>query len=210
MLRRSFTGSPPSTRLPSISTSPDVGSTMRLIMRSRVVLPQPDEPTKTVVLRDGSTRLKSFTARVPSGNRLVTLRNSIKAVSSRELRCDLDAGREGDVAGEVLADAVERGRIRVRIRPGEVFVQFSARLHGVVLANALPRAGVGRRALDEGAVDDGCRWEVPVAFDADEIALVGLGDDGSCEYSLHGPASSDVVPAYKTCRTSSRGGVGRP
>jgi hypothetical protein len=44
-------------------------------MRRSVVLPHPDEPTKTVVLRDGMTRLKSSTARVPSGNSLVTLLN---------------------------------------------------------------------------------------------------------------------------------------
>ena len=50
---------------------------MRLIMRSRVVLPQPDEPTKTVVLCAGMTRLKSSTARVPSGNSFVTPVNSI-------------------------------------------------------------------------------------------------------------------------------------
>ncbi len=52
---------------------------MRLIIRSSVVLPQPDEPTSTVVLWDGRTKLKSSTATVPSGNRLVTERNSIMA-----------------------------------------------------------------------------------------------------------------------------------
>ncbi len=46
-------------------------------MRSRVVLPQPLEPTKTVVVRDGMTRLKSSTALVPSGYVLRTERNSI-------------------------------------------------------------------------------------------------------------------------------------
>ena len=45
---------------PSISIVPELGSTMRLIMRSSVVLPEPDEPTSTVVLRDGMTRLKSI------------------------------------------------------------------------------------------------------------------------------------------------------
>ena len=77
MLRRSATGSRSCTLSPSISMTPAVGSTMRLIMRSSVVLPQPEEPTKTVVLREGSTRLKSSTARVPSGNSFVTERNSI-------------------------------------------------------------------------------------------------------------------------------------
>ena len=59
-----------------------VGSTIRLIMRSSVVLPQPDEPTKTVVLWAGSTRLKSSTATVPSANRFVTDRNSIDMAPS--------------------------------------------------------------------------------------------------------------------------------
>ena len=45
---------------------------MRLTMRSSVVLPQPDEPTKTVVECDGMTRLKSPTAVVPSANVLET------------------------------------------------------------------------------------------------------------------------------------------
>ena len=43
---------------------------MRLIIRSSVVLPQPEEPTSTVVWWDGSTKLKSSTATVPSGNSL--------------------------------------------------------------------------------------------------------------------------------------------
>ncbi|BAS10024.1 hypothetical protein AHiyo4_34460 [Arthrobacter sp. Hiyo4] len=37
------------TSLPSTVITPDVGSTMRLIIRSEVVLPQPDGPTKTVM-----------------------------------------------------------------------------------------------------------------------------------------------------------------
>lgn len=79
MLRRSVTASRFRMLSSSISMSPLVGSTMRLIMRSSVVLPHPDDPTKTVVFREGMTRLKSSTARVPSGNSLVTLLNSIMA-----------------------------------------------------------------------------------------------------------------------------------
>ena len=37
------------TSFPSTVMTPDVGSTMRLIIRSEVVLPQPDGPTKTVI-----------------------------------------------------------------------------------------------------------------------------------------------------------------
>src|SRR3978361_1873250 len=61
----------------SISMTPEDGSTMRLIMRSSVVFPQPDEPTKTVVLRDGITTLKLSTAWVPSGYSFETDLNSI-------------------------------------------------------------------------------------------------------------------------------------
>ncbi len=50
---------------------------MRLIMRRRVVLPQPDDPTNTVVWRDGMTTLKSSTACVPSGYSFETDLNSI-------------------------------------------------------------------------------------------------------------------------------------
>jgi hypothetical protein len=77
MLLRSVTGAFAEMSSPSISTRPLDGSTMRLIMRSRVVLPLPDEPTSTVVLRDGISRLKSSTARVPSSNCFVTDTNSI-------------------------------------------------------------------------------------------------------------------------------------
>ncbi|GGK95782.1 hypothetical protein GCM10009769_12390 [Curtobacterium luteum] len=60
-----------------MDTDPDVGSTMRLIIRRRVVLPQPLDPTKTVVVREGMTRWKSSTAVVPSGYVFRTDRNSI-------------------------------------------------------------------------------------------------------------------------------------
>ena len=52
---------------PSMRTRPEVGSTIRLIIRSRVVLPQPLDPTNTVVVCGGSWALKSATAVVPSG-----------------------------------------------------------------------------------------------------------------------------------------------
>ena len=77
MLRRSCTLSCVATSSPSIRICPEVGSTIRLIIRSSVVLPHPEEPTNTVVLCEGRTKLKSSTATVPSGNRLVTERNSI-------------------------------------------------------------------------------------------------------------------------------------
>src|SRR5674476_1341876 len=65
---------------------PDDGSTIRLIMRSSVVLPQPDEPTRTVVVRDGIVRLKPSTARAPPANCLLTDSNSIIKNLSRRRR----------------------------------------------------------------------------------------------------------------------------
>ena len=53
--------------LPSISTAPPVGSIIRLIIRSEVVLPQPDGPTNTVILPVGISIVRSSTAGVPSG-----------------------------------------------------------------------------------------------------------------------------------------------
>ncbi len=82
MFRRSWTLSWLATSTSSISTCPEVGSTILLIIRSSVVLPQPDEPTSTVVWWDGRTKLKSSTATVPSGNSLRTDRNSIMDVGS--------------------------------------------------------------------------------------------------------------------------------
>src|SRR6188768_1413208 len=62
---------------PSMRIDPLDGSTIRLIMRSRVVLPEPDDPTSTVVLREGMTSEKSSTATASSVKRLDTARNSI-------------------------------------------------------------------------------------------------------------------------------------
>jgi hypothetical protein len=60
---------------PSIVISPLVGSMSRLIIRSSVVLPQPEEPTNTVVLW-GQHEAEIVDA-VPSAKRFVTERNSI-------------------------------------------------------------------------------------------------------------------------------------
>ncbi len=82
MLRRSWTLSFVAMSTPSMRIWPDVGSIMRLIMRRSVVLPHPEDPTRTVAWWAGRTKLKSSTATVPSGNCLVTDRNSIIVASS--------------------------------------------------------------------------------------------------------------------------------
>ena len=59
---------------------PEVGSIIRLIMRSDVVLPQPEGPTSTVILPVGASRSRSSTATVPSG---VLLRDAVEAIMRR-------------------------------------------------------------------------------------------------------------------------------
>ncbi len=58
---------------------PEVGSTMRLIIRSEVVLPQPEGPTKTVMAPLSMDMVSSSTAGCPLWYCLVTLWNSIMA-----------------------------------------------------------------------------------------------------------------------------------
>src|SRR5450755_1271037 len=79
MPRRSSVGEVVEWSRSSIQIRPLVGSIMRLIMRRLVVLPQPEGPTKTVILPDGAVRLRSSTAIVPSGYCLVTDSNRIIA-----------------------------------------------------------------------------------------------------------------------------------
>ena len=64
---------------PSSRTRPLVGSIIRLIMRSVVVLPQPLGPTSTMVWPAGTSRLSSSTATVPPGYRFVTFSKVITA-----------------------------------------------------------------------------------------------------------------------------------
>ena len=56
---------------------PDVGSSIRLIMRSEVVLPHPDGPTKTVILPVGASSDEIVDGDVSSPKRLVTDSNRI-------------------------------------------------------------------------------------------------------------------------------------
>src|SRR5690606_24631190 len=100
---------------------------------------------------------------------------------------------ERDVPRDVFAHALERARIRVRVTPGLVRMRLTVDLQRVVLRLALPRTGVGSRARHEHSRSHRGQREVPVALDRDEFALVGVGDHGSCEYSLHGHVSSDSV-----------------
>ncbi len=77
MPRRSVAASTSAVFWSSSQIVPEVGSIMRLIMRKEVVLPQPDGPTSTVICPEGATRLRPFTAMVPSPYRLTTESNRI-------------------------------------------------------------------------------------------------------------------------------------
>lgn len=193
---------------------------MRLIMRSSVVLPHPEDPTNTVVLRDGSTRLKSLTAVVPSGNCLVTLRNSITIIlrsvdrrGGRQRRgcgiqrsCgDFDPGVERDEAREILADAVEGTGERSGVRPCVVGVQLAARLHGVVLRIALPGARVLGRALDErsSVIDAGGKYQLPSMRARSLSSASAMTVPASTAFMVLPPRM--WVRAYKRCATFGRG-----
>lgn len=69
------------TSTPSIRTRPLVGSSIRLIIRSVVVLPLPDDPTSTVTVPDGISNESESTATLPSRKRFVTCSSSITRVT---------------------------------------------------------------------------------------------------------------------------------
>src|SRR5687768_8431157 len=79
MDRRSSAAGTDVTSLPATVMVPDVGSTILLIMRSDVVLPQPDGPTNTVMQPLSMNMLRLSTAGSPPWYCLVTLWNAIMA-----------------------------------------------------------------------------------------------------------------------------------
>ena len=79
MDRRSSAAGTAVTSLPPTVMVPEVGSTIRLIMRREVVLPQPDGPTNTVMEPWSMDMLNPSTAGCPLWYCLVTLWNSIMA-----------------------------------------------------------------------------------------------------------------------------------
>src|SRR5690348_9511532 len=96
---------------------PLVGSTSRLIMRSVVVLPQPDGPTSTHTSPSGTNRLSSWTATRPFGNCLVTASSRITTAARVGERPGYRNARSGygDRGG---ARGVRRGNAR-RLVVGE-------------------------------------------------------------------------------------------
>src|SRR5689334_22808978 len=82
MPRRSSAAGTDAVSSSSSQTVPDVGSTIRLTIRSEVVLPQPEGPTRTVIRPDGATRSSPSTAVVPPGYRLTTESNLITGITA--------------------------------------------------------------------------------------------------------------------------------
>src|SRR5260370_41691840 len=76
---------------------------------------------------------------------------------------------EGDIAGVVLADPVERGRVRVGGAPRRVVVRGTGHRDVVVLGDALPRAAVRRRAVTEHAGSCVGGREVVVPRDSEQF-----------------------------------------
>src|ERR1700712_3588257 len=107
MRRRSSTGSAFVTSSPSRMMRPLVGSMSRLTIFSVVVLPHPDGPTRQTSSPRGTAREISFTATVPSANRLLTLSRAIAtspAEATPEPACAArPAGSPGGSASAAVA-----------------------------------------------------------------------------------------------------------
>ena len=67
MERRNATVGCTATSSPASSTAPEVGVTILLTIRISVVLPDPDEPSSTVVECSATSRVMPPTPTVPSG-----------------------------------------------------------------------------------------------------------------------------------------------
>src|SRR5690606_23719400 len=156
MRRRSGTGAIVATSTPSISTEPRVGSTIRLMSLSSVVLPLPDEPTRTVMRRAGMMRLKSLTASAPPSKVFETERNSIICGLYRETSSECSVkravcGLTGLLDDRAVALGVEAERASVEPvceREGHLeLVDESVTLEPVVLCEDVDeRLDHGRKA----------------------------------------------------------------
>ena len=72
----------------SSQMEPDVGSIIRLTIRSVVVLPQPEGPTRTVICPDGASSRSLSTAVVPPGYCFDTVSKRIMQANLTEA-CDI-------------------------------------------------------------------------------------------------------------------------
>src|SRR5262249_26333406 len=97
---------------------------------------------------------------------------------------------EGDIPAVVLADAVEGRRVRVWVTPRCVVMGGTAGGDVVILGDALPRAGIRRRAVTEHAGADRGGREVVVALDGDQVRLRGIRHNRVIDDGLRGPFPS--------------------
>src|SRR5690606_10810187 len=100
---------------------------------------------------------------------------------------DLHVLPERHEAAEVTPDLVDGRGIRLGVGPCAVGEPVIPGTHTVVLALALPRAGVRGRAVPQHALRHRRGWEVHIAFDVYDVGLVGLRDHLVSELRLeHG------------------------
>ncbi len=104
---------------------------------------------------------------------------------------DLHFLPEGDIVAEILAHALERGRVRSEVAPVTIPQQRVALLHAEILALALPQTGVLGVALLEQLAVDARQRKIPIALGADQILLGHLGDHDVVQYGLHGKPPTD-------------------
>src|SRR5512133_2686087 len=111
-MSRSFGATPFTTRSP-IRTSPALTSSRPATIRSDVVFPHPDGPTRTIREPSSTLRFRSETASVPSSNTLLTPSNTISATTSPPLDHDRSVFEPDD--GHVVATgALEQQHDRLR------------------------------------------------------------------------------------------------
>jgi hypothetical protein len=89
------------------------------------------------------------------------------------------------ITGEVFADSLHGTRNEVRVAKRAIRVCLAVDGDGPVLARTLPRASVWGWAFGEEAWRHRRRREIPVAFDGNQVSLVGFGDHGSVDVSFH-------------------------
>ena len=163
--RRSFGASMLRVSTPSISTVPDVGSIIRLIIRSEVVLPQPDGPTNTVIFPVGISMVRSSTAAVrwsPSPKIFDTLSKLITVVSLR-------AGYFGGRGVAMTRDGTRQAGLGPRSLSDSTPITRQRRRLLILQLPASPRAGFvggedssGLVAIGD-AVGGRYRWSLSVA-----------------------------------------------
>src|SRR6185312_3876266 len=198
MLRRSATAERPAMSSPSISMTPAVGSIIRLIMRSSVVLPDPLEPTSTVVLRAGMTRSKSRTAAVPSGYSLETPRNSIM-VSFMSL---VSRATEGNPGPRHSTRSVPETQLRDR-----AVTEDGGRRRGIRRPHP---SGCGERAHRDPAQVRGRQRGDPEPEDGDVLRVrsaVGAHPAGAVGAGLQQPAAGAVSERIRHLQHDGAGGV---